>query len=180
MGLLDSYSGTSGSAGGMDMSSILSMLQKNQQTSGQSLAQVLPYLSYLGNANSYNQNSQNLSGAMTDTSSPQYQGIYNQFKQQGQQNLAESIAEADRQNRKSAALGRTPLFSQDRNGEQDFRNMTQGYQDVQNNASKQAFGQINNAYQSAAVQDQLKQKNALQKADVFGNATGAIAKLFGL
>lgn len=167
-------------AGGSDIASLLALLQKSQQTSGQSLAQMIPYLPYLNNMDSYSQNSRGLAGAMSDTSSPQYQDLYGQFKQQGQQNLAEQIAEMDRQNRKSSAMGRTPLFSGDRGGETEFRGLTQGYQDVQNNASKQAFGQLNNAYTAAAQQDQLKQQNALQRANVFGSGAGAIAKLFGL
>lgn len=167
-------------AGGGDLASLLALLQKSQQTAPQSLAQMLPYLPYLNNMDSYTQNSRDLAGAIGDTNSPQYQNLYGQFKQQGQDNLSAQIAEMDRQNRKQSALGRTPLFSPERGGETTFRGLTQGYQDVQNNASKQAFGQLDNAYKAAAQQDQLKQQNALQKANVFGSGAGAIAKLFGL
>jgi hypothetical protein len=162
------------------MEELLKLLMSKQQTDGQSLAQFLPYLPYLNNMDSYNQNSKNLAGAMTDTSSPEYQNLYGQFKQQGQDNLAESIAEMERQNRKASAMGRTPLFSPERGGETIFRGLTKGYQDTQNTASNQAFGQINNAYTAASAQDKINQNNQLKKADVFGNAAGAIAKLFGL
>lgn len=162
------------------MEQLLALLQKNQQTSGQSLAQLIPYLPYLNHMNDYGANSRNLASAMTDTSNPAYQNLYGQFKQQGQDNLSQQIAEMERQNRKQSAMGRTPLFSPERGGEATFRGLTQGYQDVQNNASKQAFGQLNNAYQAAQQQDQMKQQNALQKANVFGSGAGAIAKLFGL
>lgn len=184
MTISDLFSGTSSEVGspamGNSTGDLLKLLMKSQQTGGQSLAQLIPYLPYLNNMDSYSANSRSLAGAIGNPDDPRYQKLYGGFKQQGQQNLSESIAEMDRQNRKSSMLGRTPLFSPERGGETAFRGLTKGYQDVQNQASNQAFGQLGNEYQAAQQQDALKQKNALQKSDVFGNATAAIAKLFGL
>lgn len=176
---LDSFStpGASNSGGSNDW---IKLLMQQQQSPGQSLSQLLPYLPYIQNMNNYTKPSAELATGMADLNSPRYLGLYNQFKQQGQENLSHSINEAEQQNRKAAALGRTPLFSPDRAGEQSFRALTSGYQDVQNNASKQALGQLNNAYNAQSQQDMMKKQNALTKANVFGNATGAIAKLFGL
>lgn len=162
------------------MENLLSLLLKSQQSPVQSLANFIPYLGYTSKLNDFSRNSNELARASVDLDSPTYKKLYGQFRQQGQANLAESIAELQRQNRKASALGRTPLLSQERGGETIFRGLNQGYQDVQNNASNQALNQITNAYAINATQDQVRQRNALQKSDVMGNIGGALAKLFGL
>lgn len=81
----------------------------------------------------------NLANAQYDQNNPLFQQVYNQERQAGQQDIASVIAEASRQNRKLSSLGRTPLFSQERGGEEMFRNLTKGYQDVQGTARDRAF-----------------------------------------
>lgn len=66
--------------------------------------------------------------AMAHPESQMYQDIYKQYSQKNKYNIAEVIAEAQRQNRMNSRNGRTPLFSQDRGGEQLFRAMMQQYQ----------------------------------------------------
>lgn len=86
-----------------------------------------------------------LSQAMTDVNNPLYQQIYGQYKQQNASNLAQTIAEAQGQNRMNTALGRTPLFSQERGGENIFRNLVM----QQQNAGVQADTQTRQALQQA-------------------------------
>lgn len=69
-----------------------------------------------------------ISQALTDTNNPLYQQLYGQYKQQNQNNLASTIAEAQGQNRMNANLGRVPLFNQERGSENIFRTLTQGMQ----------------------------------------------------
>ena len=162
------------------MQSQMQEQMRNQQSGEQSLAQMLPYLSYTKKMNNFMAPSREIAGAMSDMSSPKYQNIYGQFKQQGQQNLSESIAEMMRQNRKQSMLGRAALFSPERGGETMFRGLTKGYQDVQNDASRQTFDQLKSAYTMQSQQDGMRQQNALQKANLFGTGASAIAKLIGL
>lgn len=82
---------------------------------------------------------------------PLYQQMYGQYKQQGQNNMAQGIAQLQAQNRLNTSMGRTPLFNQERGGEQLFRNLMQGYQgagvqaDQQTRQALQGAGQAANA-----------------------------------
>lgn len=89
-----------------------------------------------------------ISQALTDNNNPLYQQLYGQYKQQNQSNLAETIAEAQRQNRMNTRNGRTPLFSNERGGETAFRALTQGYQ----NSGAQADQQTRQALTQAGGQ----------------------------
>lgn len=165
-------------AGGQ--SDLLKFLTAQQPSTGQSLASAIPFLGLP------NQQQQNLKpyqqtiDAIGNTQNPMYQQIYGQQKQQGQDNLAQEIAQLSGQNRRLSAMGRTPLFDQERGGEQLFRGLTQGYQDVQNQAANntrsilgtqaQGYGNI------AGQQNQI----AANKAGINGNLLGGLAKLFGL
>lgn len=88
-----------------------------------------------------------ISQALTDTSNPLYQQLYGQYQQQNKSNLAETIAEAQRQNRMNLQNGRTPLFSNERGGETIFRNLAQGYQ----NSNVQADQQTRQGLQQALI-----------------------------
>lgn len=68
------------------------------------------------------------SAAAANPNDPLYKNLYGQYQQQNSQNLAQTIAEAQRQNRSQQDMGRTPLFSQERGGENIFRALTQGQQ----------------------------------------------------
>jgi len=162
------------------MNDYYKFLMQNQPTGAQTLASTIPYIGYANNLNKYIQPAANMAAGLTDTDSPAYQKLYGQFKEQGQQNLAESIAELSRQNRKLALMGRAPLLDTSRGGETTFRNLNQGYQDVQNQASNQAFTQLGQGYQAQQQLGKQRQENALSKAGVKGGISGALMKLFGL
>lgn len=142
---------------------MLDYFTANQPSGAQTVAAALPYLNYVGGMNQYTPSLNN----------KKYKQFYGQFRQQGQQNIADFIAEAQRQNRKQSAMGRTPLFSPERGGEVMFREMIRGYQDNQNTASGMALDATSKALQQ-------QQQNDLQKADVWGNIGGALTKMFGL
>lgn len=128
-----------------------------------------------------------IGAAQTDIDNPMYQRIFGQQRQQNQQNLAESIAELTRQNRKLSALGRTPLFDQGRSGEMIFRNLTRGYQDAQDQAADQTHNILSNAAniykeqgdvnKSVASLDML---NKQTKTLGYFNLGEAFKNLFGL
>lgn len=171
---------SSGNSTGGNDNLLLKLLLGQQPSAGQSLASAVPFLNLPKQQAKYYQPYNNTIDAMTNTSNPMYQQIYSQQKQQGQQNLAEAIAEMSRQNRKLSALGRTPLFSQERGGETQFRGLTQGYQDNQNQAATRTQGILGNAAQGYLQQGNLQSQLAQNKAGISGNIYGGLAKLFGL
>jgi len=156
-----------------------SQLLKNLSGGIPQIAQSIPQLSYLANANRYQQPAQNIANAMTDLNNPLYQQLYGQFKQQGKANLAQTIAQLSGQNRKLAMAGRAPLFDPERGGETMFRGLTQGYGDVQNQASQQAFGQLQKAYEPAMQMGANRQNNAKQKSNATGTILNVISKIIG-
>lgn len=87
----------------------------------------------------------NVTNAQYNMDNPLYQGLYEQNRQSGQQDLARTIAEISRQNRKLTSMGRNPLLDQQRGGESVFRNLIMGQQDVGNQARENTFGQLRNA-----------------------------------
>lgn len=112
-----------------------------------------------------------LGRAQYDTNDPLYQQTYEAERGAGMQDLAASIAEMARQNRKLSSMGRTPLFNPERGGETAFRGLTQGYQNVQDTARQRArqilaggqsaLGNTFNAYSTlTAGQDANKKKQA--------------------
>lgn len=163
-----------------DMQDYISYLKSREQSPLSTLFQGLPFLNFSQNMGKYQQPAQNLIAAQTDINNPTYQGIYNQQKQQGQTNLAESIAELVRQNRKQAMMGRVPLFSNERGGEQLFRGLTRGYQDVQNQAANNTQGIIGEGIKNNMAMGQLQQQQAYGKAGFKSGLAGALAKLFGV
>lgn len=172
--------GNQGNYGGGQQNALLQFLLGQQPSAMQSIASALPFLNLPKQQAAAYQPYNNAIAAMGDISSPQYQSIYNQQKQQGQQNLAESIAELSRQNRKLQVLGRSPLLDNERGGEAIFRNLTQGYQDNQNQAAQNTQGILGQQAQGYLNQGQLQSQLAANKAGIHGNLYGGLAKLFGL
>lgn len=129
-----------------------------------SLGAAIPQFLYGQNQGQYTKQQQNIQNAMTNTSNPMYQNIYNQQKQQSQQSLGDAISQLSAQNRKLSELGRTPLFDNERGGEQLFRGLTQGYQTAQNTAASNTNDILKNAYNQAALTGQTQNKNAQTKA----------------
>lgn len=68
---------------------------------------------------------------------PLYQQMYGQYREQGANQLGQGIAQLQAQNRLNTGMGRTPLFNQERGGEQLFRNLMQGYQGLGTQADQQ-------------------------------------------
>lgn len=127
-----------------------------------------------------------IANAQMNTNNPTYQQIYGQQKQQGQQNLGESIAEMIRQNRKASALHRTPLFDAERGGETLFRGVNQGYQDIQNQAGTNTQNILGGAARTLVPQYLMNQQtsqtnysNDVLKDATFNNLGAALKHIFG-
>lgn len=98
----------------------------------------------------------NIANAMYNPINPLYQQLYGQQRQNINQNTAATISQAGNQNRLLSSMGRTPLFSPERNGEQSFRQAVAGQDssDLQaQNQTRNILGEgmtgLNSALQSA-------------------------------
>lgn len=155
-------------------------LTQMQPTAPQSIMSSLPFLNLPQRQEGFYAPAQRAINASIDTDNPLYRKIYGQQRQAGQRNLAEVIAEMQRQNRKASMLGRTPLFSAERGGEEVFRNLARGYEDVQDNAAESTRGILGGAANDYIKMGAIRSQLAENKAGVHGNMLGALTKLFGL
>ena len=155
-------------------------LMSQQATPAQTLAESIPLRGLPKKQAAYYQPFNQTVAAMQDPNSQQFQNIYSQQREMGQQNLAESVAELVRQNRKQNRLGRTPLFSPERGGETLFRGVNKGYQDVQNQARNQTYDILGNTAKLQQMQAQQMGATAASKAGQKSSLLGALTKLFGL
>lgn len=187
------------------LAAILKLLQNQQQVQSTQITPAQPnggigdIIKYIAGAHSNFQgmNTQpqqqsvnqlnNYADAITNSDNPLYQKIYGQEKQSGQDDLARTIFELSNQNRKLSQLGRTPLFSPERGGEQQFRALTQGYSDVQDNARARARSIIgaganmtNNALSAQNDLSAMKQKNQQSKLAGIGNIADVLPSLLKL
>lgn len=135
-----------------------------------------------------------LAGAQTDMNSPVFQNLYNQERGAGQQDLASTIAELSRQNRKLTTMGRSPLLDQNRGGESIFRNLVMGQEDVGNQARNNTFTQLargqdalagaqgayGTVYNGRAQQADKGFQNDLYGGYASHNLGSALQNLFGL
>lgn len=144
------------------------------------LANLIPAISTAFAGNGAEQNFKNISNAQTNTDNPMYQQIYGQQKQQGQQNLANEISQLQGMNRSQSAMGRTPLFSTDRGSGQIFRGLTQGYQDVQNNAANQTHQILNQSLGGAQQALRNQQQQSSQQLGGYNSIANALKGMFGL
>lgn len=101
-----------------------------------------PQKKALGQMNQLAGQQAQLAGAQTDMNNPLFQQIYGQERQAGQQDLASTISEISRQNRKLTGMGRSPLLDRERGGESIFRNLIMGQEDVGNQARNNTFNQL--------------------------------------
>lgn len=168
------YGGGYGSASAPG-SSIWDYLLAQKPSPQETLASSIPLLGLPRKQAAYYQPFNNTVAAMQDPNSAQFQGTYNAQKQLGQSNLAESIAEMVRQNRKQTKLGRTPLFAPERGGETLFRGVNQGYQDIQNKALGQTYDVLGNTAKMQQLQAQQMSATAASKAGQKSNIYGALA-----
>lgn len=90
-----------------------------------------------------------ISAAQTDVNNPLYKQLYGQYQDQNRQSLAQTISELQAQNRSASNMGRTPLLSPERGGEQIFRNLMQGYQGMNNQADQQTRQALSSAQSGA-------------------------------
>ncbi len=113
-----------------------------------SLISAIPSLmqAFGGSSNPYGDQQKKLADQQAETaaalgnpSNPLYQQLYGQYRDQNRQSLAQSIAEAQAQNRMNVALGRTPLIGAERGPETLFRILMQGYQQGDNQANAQTM-----------------------------------------
>lgn len=127
----------------------------------------------------------NLSDAMVNPNNATYQQIYGAENGAAQQDLAGAIAEASRQNRKLSLMGRTPLFDNERGGEQAFRQLIGGYTTAQDTARQRARQIIGAGQQGLAgslsaqsALTQARDSNRQKQAFGIGNVADFLGKLF--
>ncbi len=161
-------------------SNLLQLLLGRQPSAAQSVASAVPFLGLPSKQKALYAPAQNYANAAVDTNNPLYQQVYGQQRQQGQQNLADQISQLSNQNRKLASMGRVPLFDPERGGEQLFRGITSGYQNVQNQAANDSRGILNNASQNAMQHAGIQSQLMANQAGIKGNLLGALTHLFGL
>lgn len=128
-----------------------------------------------------------LSEAMYDPNNPIYRQSYRANLAGQQQNLAQAIAELQRQNRKATATGRTALISPERGGEAIFRQIMGGQQDFQRRAQEQTLRQLGMganttaaAYQPYATNAQQDYQNRQRDVSAFDTIGNLIGSLFGI
>lgn len=129
----------------------------------------------------------NLVDAQTNMDNPLYQRMYEQERGAGQQDLAATIAEISRQNRKLTSMGRKPLMDQERGGESVFRNLIMGQQNVGNQARQNTLVNLRSAqnanaglYNSYNDLTANRYDNDVTRARTFSGLGDALKSLFGL
>lgn len=123
-----------------------------------------------------------LTDALTNINNPIFKNLYGQYEQQGNEDVARVLAEAQGQNRMAASMGRVPLLSRERGGEDIFRALIQGKQQSSARAGDMARQNINAALGGSRgtvqsldnVSGYGKAKNAARDA-----AYGGIGDLLG-
>jgi hypothetical protein len=128
-----------------------------------------------------------LADAQYNMDNPLFQRIYGQEQGAGQQDLASTISELSRQNRKLVTMGRTPLLDQERGGESIFRQLMMGQQDVGNRARQNTFSQLGRGQQAQAgvydAQNDLVNtdwENELRKVGGYYSLGDALKGMFNL
>lgn len=86
-----------------------------------------------------------VANAIYNPSNPLYQQLYGQQRQNIQQTGAAQIAQASNQNRMLSSMGRTPLFSPERNGQEAFRQSVMNQQGADVAAQNQTRGILSSA-----------------------------------
>lgn len=143
---------------------------------GAGLVSLIPSLVQLfsgtkSNSGSIASQSQGIANAMTNTQNPLYQQLYGQFNQQNKTNAASAISAADAQNRLNAAMGRVPLFSPERRGQESFRNSILASQNAGQTANQQTLATLQAA--NRGLSGALDAGNEAYKAR-FNNQVGNV------
>lgn len=128
-----------------------------------------------------------LADAQINMDNPLYQRTYEQNRASGQQDLAGTISEIGRQNRKLVSMGRTPLLDQERGGESIFRNLIKGQTDIGEQARQSTLSQLRggqsafgNIYNTQANLADEEWANRLKKVGAQYSIGDALKSLFGL
>lgn len=117
----------------------------------------------------------NVNNAMVNPNNPLYQQMYGQYKQQGQQQLGENISQIEGQNRSLAAMGRTPLFAPERQGEQTFRAQAAAGPQIGIQAGQQTQQALMNAAQGLYGAGRAGGVNSQLLTSQYGPNTGGAA-----
>jgi hypothetical protein len=100
--------------------------------------------------------------ASIDPNSAQFQNLYNTNRASSQQDLASTIAEISRQNRKAVTMGRSPLLSQERGGETIFRGLMGAQAGLGDQARRLTFDQLTGGVSNLSRASQLQGESADQ------------------
>lgn len=130
---------------------------------------------------------QGVTQAQYNPDSAVYQKLYGQNKDMLQGDLASTIAEVSRQNRKLVSMGRSPLLDQERGGESVFRNLIMGQQDAGDRARTNTVSQLSGAGSALrglyGQQDLLADEgynNKVRKVGAYYSIGDALKGLFNL
>lgn len=125
--------------------------------------------------------------AQTNMNNPLFQSLLKQNKQQGQTDLAATIAQLQAQNRLAQSNGQKPLLDQERGGESIFRNLMRGQEEVSNQSVNQTFGQLENAqtglqnlYGTQGNLSNADFQNKVKKVGAYGSIGDALQGIFSL
>lgn len=142
--------------------------QGGQQQGGAGLNSILGILQSFKGINSKNQSNisgqqQQVANATYNPSNPLYQQLYGQERQNIQQTGAAQIAQAGNQNRLLSSMGRTPLFSPERNGQEAFRQSVMSQQGADLEAQNATRGILGGAQSGlTAAMTGANQRSAAQ------------------
>lgn len=130
---------------------------------------------------------QDVANASYNMDSPLFQRIEGQNRDAMQQDLASTIAEISRQNRKLVSMGRTPLLDRERGGETVFRTLAQGREDIGRNSRNDTFrqlqgasGLLSNAYGNAQNLSDIDYSNTGDRVTAYAGLADILKTLFGL
>lgn len=84
----------------------------------------------------------NVTNALYNPQNSLYKQLYGQNRQNNLTSLSEAITELERRNRSLSGMGRTPLFNPERRGEMAFRELSRGYQGLDQQARNQSLDQL--------------------------------------
>ena len=156
------------------------MMQQQQRDPMTDVLTAIPFYNLPKKQLGYFQAPMQTAAAAADPTSKQFQNIYGRSKAFRTQSLANTIAELQRQNRKAATMGRTPLLNTERGGEQLFRSAAQEQMNVDELAAEDATNMLNNLAQAQSGFAKQQALLAQNKAGIKGNLMGALGNLFRL
>jgi hypothetical protein len=110
----------------------------------------------------YRKQKKQVMDALVNETNPLYQQLYGQYRKENLSGLSKGVSEFEGQNRLASRMGRTPMFSEGREGEALFRQLMQGYQTAGTQAGQQA---------RSSLQQQLSNLTGSTQQTAAGNAS---------